>query len=110
MQHKSIYFPIRQSGCVGKCMNYFNSLNCPETPCSERGGGGGVRAEGGIAAPGSAAPKPAAGRAPRAASTAPLCADPHLGPPKRTSRSPAGPQCHSPGLGQAPGSAMASLH
>lgn len=40
MQHKSIYFPIRQSGCVGKCMNYFNSLNCPETPCSERGGGG----------------------------------------------------------------------
>lgn len=45
MQHKSIYFPIRQSGCVGKCMNYFNSLNCPETPCSERGGGGAVCAQ-----------------------------------------------------------------
>lgn len=32
MPHRSIYFPIRQSGYVGKCMNYFNSLNCPETP------------------------------------------------------------------------------
>lgn len=42
MQHKSIYFPIRQSGYVGKCMNYFNSLNCPETSqrTSERGGRG----------------------------------------------------------------------
>lgn len=42
MQHKSIYFPIRQSGYVGKCMNYFNSLNCPETSlrASERGGRG----------------------------------------------------------------------
>lgn len=42
MQHKSIYFPIRQSGYVGKCMNYFNSLNCPETSqrMSERGGRG----------------------------------------------------------------------
>lgn len=42
MQHKSIYFPIRQSGYVGKCMNYFNSLNCPETSlrARERGGRG----------------------------------------------------------------------
>jgi len=66
MQHKSIYFPIRQSGCGGKCMNYFNSLNCPETPCSERGGGGGgtrsvCAQETGITPIRSTAPKPGGG-------------------------------------------------
>lgn len=38
MPHRGIYFPIRQSGCVGKCMNYFNSLDCPETSVQEGGG------------------------------------------------------------------------
>lgn len=72
MQHKSIYFPIRQSGYVGKCMNYFNSLNCPETSWSERARGEPPCAHrAGIATLGSSAPKPAAGRALRAACAAP---------------------------------------